>query len=53
MRKDLLLTFGVRYEYTLLPFPQVPNEALDAALSAAGTQYAGATSSFPEDRRMM
>ncbi len=36
---------GVRYEYTLLPFPQQPNPALDATFGARG-----ATSVFPEDR---
>jgi len=49
-RADLKITIGVRYEYTLLPFPQTPNEALDAGLRGFATQFAGATSSFPEDR---
>jgi hypothetical protein len=47
-RKDLVLTMGVRYDYTLLPLPQVPNEVLDAGLAAAGVT--AATSEFPEDR---
>jgi hypothetical protein len=49
-RKDLRLTLGVRYEYTLLPLPQTPNEVLDAAMRAVATQVVGSTSSFPEDR---
>ena len=41
----LTMEAGVRYEYTLLPLPQRPNAALDAAFGARG-----ATSIFPEDR---
>ncbi len=47
-RKDLLLTMGVRYDYTLLPLPQQPNTVLDAGLAASGVT--AATSRFPEDR---
>ncbi len=43
--ETLSLTAGVRYEYELLPLPQTPNMAVDAAFSAKG-----ATSIFPEDR---
>jgi len=49
-RKDLHLTLGVRYEYTLLPLPQAPNEVLDAAMRMVAPQVVGSTSSFPEDR---
>jgi len=49
-RKNLQLTLGVRYEYTLLPLPQTPNEVLDAAMRAVAPQVVGSTSSFPEDR---
>jgi len=49
-RKDLQLTLGMRYEYTLLPLPQAPNEVLDAAMKAVAPQVVGSTSSFPEDR---
>jgi hypothetical protein len=45
VRRGLSIDAGVRYEYELLPFPQVRNDALDAVF---GTQ--GATSVFPEDR---
>ncbi len=41
----LTLNAGVRYEYELLPLPQRPNPALDAAFGAQA-----ATSVFPEDR---
>jgi len=49
-RKDLQLTLGLRYEYTLLPLPQAPNEVLDAAMRAVAPQVVGSTASFPEDR---
>ena len=45
IRPGLTLNLGARYEYTLLPFPQNPNPALDAIF-----QTRGATSIFPEDR---
>ena len=48
--RDLRLSIGVRYEYSLLPFPQAPNEVLDTDLKQVATQVVGATSSFPEDR---
>ena len=44
-RAGLALQAGVRYEYTLLPFPVAPNAALDGVFGARG-----ATSVFPEDR---
>ena len=46
-RNEMTFTFGVRYDYTLLPLPQAPNVALDTVLS---TVLGGSTSSFPEDR---
>ncbi len=48
LRKDLMVTAGIRYDYTLLPLPQRPNGVLDADLAAVG--IAAATSRFPEDR---
>ena len=45
LRDGLTADIGVRYEYTLLPFPATPNAALDAVFSATGS-----TSVFPEDR---
>ncbi|WP_263381052.1 porin family protein [Granulicella paludicola] len=48
VRRDLMVTMGVRYDYTLLPLPQAPNPVLDGALAAAGVT--AATSRFPEDR---
>jgi hypothetical protein len=41
----LTLNVGLRYEYELLPLPQQPNGAVDAAFGRVG-----ATSVFPEDR---
>jgi hypothetical protein len=45
LRPGLTINAGVRYEYELLPLPQQPNAALDAAFGQKG-----ATSVFPEDR---
>ncbi|MEO6981949.1 MAG: TonB-dependent receptor [Edaphobacter sp.] len=45
VRPTLTIHAGLRYEYELLPFPQQPNAALDAAFGQRG-----ATSIFPEDR---
>jgi hypothetical protein len=45
VRPELTVNVGVRYEYELLPLPQRPNGALDAAFGQRG-----ATSVFPEDR---
>lgn len=42
---SLSLRAGLRYEYELLPIPQQPNPALDAAFGSRG-----ASSVFPEDR---
>ena len=44
-RANLAINAGLRYEYELLPLPQHPNAALDAAF-----RDRGATSIFPEDR---
>jgi hypothetical protein len=44
-RANLAVNAGLRYEYQLLPLPQHPNAALDAAFGDRG-----ATSIFPEDR---
>jgi hypothetical protein len=49
-RKDLQLTLGVRYDYTLLPLPQTPNFTLDEAIAGLGLAVGGATARFPEDR---
>ena len=49
-RDKLQLTFGVRYDYTLLPPPQQPNSLLDAAFAGLASPQAGATASIPEDR---
>lgn len=45
VREGLKVDVGLRYEYELLPLPQRPNAALDAAFGQVG-----ATSVFPEDR---
>ena len=45
LRPGLTIHAGLRYEYELLPLPQQPNAALDAAFGQMG-----ATSVFPEDR---
>ncbi|MGH9598023.1 MAG: TonB-dependent receptor, partial [Edaphobacter sp.] len=45
VRAGLTVNAGLRYEYELLPLPQQPNAALDAAFGNVG-----ATSVFPEDR---
>jgi hypothetical protein len=45
VRQGLTVNAGLRYEYELLPLPQQPNAALDAAFGQVG-----ATSVFPEDR---
>jgi hypothetical protein len=45
IKPGLTVNAGLRYEYELLPFPQNPNPALDAAFGTIG-----ATSIFPEDR---
>ncbi|MDE1176745.1 MAG: TonB-dependent receptor [Edaphobacter sp.] len=44
-RATLSISAGLRYEYELLPLPQQPDAALDAAFSDRA-----ATSIFPEDR---
>ena len=45
LKPGLTINAGLRYEYELLPLPQQPNAALDAAFGQTG-----ATSVFPEDR---
>ena len=45
LKPGLTINAGLRYEYELLPLPQQPNVALDAAFGQTG-----ATSVFPEDR---
>ena len=45
LRPGLTVSAGLRYEYELLPLPQQPNVAVDAAFGQTG-----ATSVFPEDR---
>jgi Carboxypeptidase regulatory-like domain/TonB dependent receptor len=45
VRPGLTVNAGLRYEYELLPLPQQPNAALDAAFGKTG-----ATNVFPEDR---
>jgi Carboxypeptidase regulatory-like domain/TonB dependent receptor len=45
LKPTLTINAGLRYEYELLPLPQQPNAALDAAFGVTG-----ATSVFPEDR---
>lgn len=50
VRKDLTVSLGVRYEYTLLPLPQIPNYTLDTALLGVLGAGAGLTEQFPEDR---
>jgi hypothetical protein len=53
VRKDLTITAGVRFEYTLLPFPQTENAELDGELSSLVQPVnaaAGLTRTFPEDR---
>ena len=62
LHANLTLTLGVRYDYTLLPVPQIPNPLLDAeiaglpnyaasgSLQGASRIFPGSTSSFPEDR---
>jgi hypothetical protein len=48
--RDMTVTLGARYEYTLLPLPQTPNYTLDAALASVLGTGAGLTQKFPEDR---
>jgi hypothetical protein len=45
VKRGLTVNAGLRYEYELLPLPQQPNAAIDAAFGSTG-----ATSVFPEDR---
>jgi hypothetical protein len=50
LRRDLTVDLGARYDYTLLPLPQVSNPTLDADLTALGLANGGVTATFPEDR---
>lgn len=49
-RRNLMVTVGLRYDYSLLPTPQTANLQLDAAIAALGQSIHGATATFPEDR---
>jgi hypothetical protein len=48
LRPDLSLTFGARYEYTLLPPPQAPNPTLDADVAALALPSVARRPSFPK-----
>jgi hypothetical protein len=50
LRRDVSVTVGARYDYTLLPLPQGPNPTLDADVAALALPFGGATAAFPEDR---
>jgi hypothetical protein len=55
LRNNLTVTLGVRYDYRLLPKPQLANPLLDADIAAIGgpihgAGIQGATATFPEDR---
>lgn len=50
LRNNLTVTLGLRYDYTLLPKPQMANPLLDADIAAIGGPIHGATATFPEDR---
>jgi hypothetical protein len=50
VRRNLTLTLGLRYDYTLLPTPQAANPQLDADIAALDKPVRGATATFPEDR---
>ena len=50
LRRDLELSVGARYEYTLLPLPQVPNPTLDTDVAVLALPIGGATATYPEDR---
>ncbi|HSY37655.1 MAG TPA: TonB-dependent receptor [Acidobacteriaceae bacterium] len=50
VRRNLLVTLGLRYDYTLLPKPQTENPLLDADIAGIGGAIHGATGTFPEDR---
>ena len=48
--RELSLSFGARYEYTLLPLPQGPNPTLDGDIAVLALPFGGVTARFPEDR---
>jgi hypothetical protein len=48
--RGLSVSFGARYEYTLLPLPQGPNPTLDGDIGALALPFGGVTATFPEDR---
>jgi len=50
VRSNLLVTLGLRYDYTLLPKPQTANPLLDAEIAGIGGGIHGSTGTFPEDR---
>jgi hypothetical protein len=50
VRSNLSVTLGLRFDYTLLPNPQIPNPLLDANIAEVGGPIRGATGTFPEDR---
>jgi hypothetical protein len=50
VRSNLSVTLGLRFDYTLLPKPQIPNPLLDANIADVGGPIRGATGTFPEDR---
>jgi hypothetical protein len=50
VRSGLTVTLGLRYDYTLLPTPQMSNPQLDAGIAALNQPIHGATGTFPEDR---
>ncbi len=50
LRDNLTVTLGMRYDYMLLPKPQLANPLLDANIAMIGGPIHGATATFPEDR---
>lgn len=50
VRSNLSVTLGMRYDYTLLPKPQMANPLLDEEIAALNQPIHGATGTFPEDR---
>ncbi len=50
LQNNLTVTLGLRYDYTLLPKPQIANPLLDADIAMIGGPIHGATATFPEDR---
>ncbi len=50
VRNNLMVSLGLRYDYTLVPTPQIANSELDADIAALDEPIHGATATFPEDR---